>query len=207
MKSSGYKKYLSNIRKEKFLVVITQIFILVFLIMLWQYAADREWINTFITSSPRDVVNTIIDLYRGNNLFNHIGVTIYETVISFLLGTLLGIIIAIIMWYNKFISKVIDPYLTIFNSLPKVSLGPILIIWVGANINSIVVMALLISLIITIINVYSGFNSTDINKIKLLKSFGASKIQILRYLIIPSNYPVIISSLKVNVSMSMIGPL
>jgi len=207
MKSSGYKKYLSNIRKEKFLVVITQIFILVFLIMLWQYAADREWINTFITSSPRDVVNTIIDLYRGNNLFNHIWVTIYETVISFLLGTLLGIIIAIIMWYNKFISKVIDPYLTIFNSLPKVSLGPILIIWVGANINSIVVMALLISLIITIINVYSGFNSTDINKIKLLKSFGASKIQILRYLIIPSNYPVIISSLKVNVSMSMIGPL
>jgi len=207
MKSSGYKKYLSNIRKEKFLVVITQIFILVFLIMLWQYAADREWINTFITSSPRDVVNTIIDLYRGNNLFNHIGVTIYETVISFLLGTFLGIIIAIIMWYNKFISKVIDPYLTIFNSLPKVSLGPILIIWVGANINSIVVMALLISLIITIINVYSGFNSTDINKIKLLKSFGASKIQILRYLIIPSNYPVIISSLKVNVSMSMIGPL
>lgn len=207
MKSDGYKKYLSNIRKEKFLVVITQVFILVFLIGLWQYAADMEWINTFITSSPRDVVNTIIDLYRGNNLFNHIGVTIYETVISFLLGTLLGIIIAIIMWYNKFISKVIDPYLTIFNSLPKVSLGPILIIWVGANINSIVVMALLISLIITIINVYSGFNSTDINKIKLLKSFGASKIQILRYLIIPSNYPVIISSLKVNVSMSMIGPL
>ena len=205
MKSSGYKKYLSNIRKEKFLVVITQIFILVFLITLWQYAADMEWINTFITSSPKDVVNTIIDLYRGNNLFNHIWVTIYETVISFLLGTLLGIIIAIVMWYNKFISKVIDPYLTIFNSLPKVSLGPILIIWVGANINSIVVMALLISLIITIINVYSGFNSTDINKIKLLKSFGASKMQILRYLIIPSNYPVIISSLKVNVSMSMIG--
>lgn len=205
MKSSGYKKYLSNIRKEKFLVVITQMFILVFLIMLWQYAADMEWINTFITSSPRDVVNTIIDLYRGNNLFNHIWVTIYETIISFLLGTLLGIIIAIVMWYNKFISKVIDPYLTIFNSLPKVSLGPILIIWVGANINSIVVMALLISLIITIINVYSGFNSTDINKIKLLKSFGASKMQILRYLIIPSNYPVIISSLKVNVSMSMIG--
>ena len=205
MKSNGYKKYLSNIRKEKFLVVITQIFILVFLITLWQYAADMEWINTFITSSPKDVVNTIIDLYRGNNLFNHIWVTIYETIISFLLGTLLGIIIAIVMWYNKFISKVIDPYLTIFNSLPKVSLGPILIIWVGANINSIVVMALLISLIITIINVYSGFNSTDINKIKLLKSFGASKMQILRYLIIPSNYPVIISSLKVNVSMSMIG--
>ncbi len=205
MKSSGYKKYLSNIRKEKFLVVITQIFILVFLIMLWQYAADMEWINTFITSSPMDVVNTILNLYHSNNLFNHIWITIYETIISFILGTVLGIIIAIVMWYNKFISKVIDPYLTILNSLPKVSLGPILIIWVGANINSIIVMALLISLIITIINVYNGFNSTDTNKVKLLTSFGATKIQILKYLVLPSNYPVIISSLKINVSMSLIG--
>ena len=205
MKSSGYKKYLADLRKEKILVVVMQIFILIFLIFLWQWAADNNMINTFITSSPKNVINTIIDLYNSNNLFNHIWVTIYETIISFLLGTFLGIIIAIIMWYNKFISKVIDPYLTILNSLPKVSLGPILIIWVGANINSIIVMALLISLIITIINVYNGFNSTDVNKIKLLTSFGANKLQILKYLILPSNYPVIISSLKINVSMSMIG--
>lgn len=205
MKSNGYKKYLFNLKKEKYLVILTQAFILIFLIWLWQYLADNNIINTFITSSPKNIVNTIIELYNSNNLFNHIWITIYETIISFILGTILGIIIAIIMWYNKFISKVIDPYLTILNSLPKVSLGPILIIWVGANINSIIVMALLISLIITIINVYNGFSSTDINKIKLLKSFGASKFQILRYLILPSNYPVIISSLKINVSMSLIG--
>ena len=205
MKSDGYKKYLYNVKKEKFLIIFTQVLILVFLIFLWQFLADLKVINTFITSSPKNVFNTIIDLYNSNNLFNHIWVTVYETIISFVLGTILGIIIAIIMWYNKFISKVIDPYLTILNSLPKVSLGPILIIWVGANINSIIVMALLISLIITIINVYNGFISTDINKIKLLKSFDASKIQILKYLILPSNYPVIISSLKINVSMSLIG--
>ena len=106
MKSDGYKKYLSNIRKEKFLVVITQVFILVFLIMLWQYAADKELINTFITSSPRDVVNTIIDLYRGNNLFNHIWVTVYETLISFSLATIIGTIVAIILWYSEFLYKV-----------------------------------------------------------------------------------------------------
>jgi len=205
MKSSGYKKYLYNLRKEKFLVVFVQIFILIFLIFIWQWLADNGVINTFITSSPKNILNTIVGLYNSNNLFNHIWVTIYETIISFILGTILGIILAVIMWYNKFISKVIDPYLTILNSLPKVSLGPILIIWVGANINSIIVMALLISLIITIINVYSGFNSTDINKIKLMTSFEASKMQILRYLILPSNYPVIISSLKINVSMSLIG--
>lgn len=207
MKSSGYKKYLTKIKRDKILVILSQVFILVFLVVLWQWASDKGYINTFISSSPRNVVRTIVDLYNSNNLFNHIWVTVYETIISFLLGTFLGIIIAVIMWYNKFISRVIDPYLTILNSLPKVSLGPILIIWVGANISSIIVMALLISLIITIINVYNGFNSTDLNKIKLLKSFGASKVQMLKYLILPSNYSVIISSLKINVSMSLIGPL
>ena len=205
MKSSGYNNYLRKIKRDNLLVLLSQIFILIFLIWLWQYASDKGYINTFISSSPKNVINTIVDLYNSNNLFIHIWVTFYETIISFLLGTILGIIVAIIMWYSKFLSRVIDPYLTIFNSLPKVSLGPILIIWVGANIKSIIVMALLISLIITIINVYNGFSSTDVNKIKLLKSFGASKVQILKLLILPSNYPVIISSLKINVSMSLIG--
>lgn len=205
MKSNGYKKYLKKLKRTKILVLTTQILILIFLILLWQFLANHNLINTFITSSPKQVLDTIINLYQTNNLFHHIWITSYETIISFVLGTIIGIIIAIILWYNRFISKVIDPYLTILNSLPKVSLGPILIIWVGANINSIIVMALLISVIITIITVYNGFISTDINKIKLLKSFNANKFQILRYLILPSNYPTIISSLKINISMSLIG--
>lgn len=205
MKSNGYKKYLKKEKRKKILIVTTQLLILIFLIILWQTLANHNLINTFITSSPKNILNTIINLYQENNLFHHIWITTYETLISFTLGTILGIIIAIILWSNKFIYKVIDPYLTILNSLPKVSLGPILIIWVGANINSIIVMALLISVIITIITVYNGFNSTDINKIKLLKSFNASKYQTLKHLILPSNYPTIISSLKINISMSLIG--
>lgn len=207
MKSDGYKKYLFREKRNKVIVVITQFAILIFLILLWQFLANHGLINTFIASSPKNILNTIVHLYQENNLFHHIWITTYETLISFTLGTLLGILIAIVLWANRFIYKVIDPYLTILNSLPKVSLGPILIIWVGANINSIIVMALLISVIITIITVYNGFNSTDVNKIKLLKSFGASQYQILRYLILPSNYPTIISSLKINISMSLIGPL
>lgn len=205
MKSDGYKKYLLKRKRNKILILITQLLILICLIILWQFLANHELINTFITSSPKQILDTIINLYQANNLFHHIWITTYETIISFTLGTIIGIIIAIILWYNKFIYKVIDPYLTILNSLPKVSLGPILIIWVGANINSIIVMALLISVIITIITVYNGFISTDINKIKLLKSFKVNKFQMLKYLILPSNYPTIISSLKINISMSLIG--
>ncbi len=204
-KSLQYQKYLKKEKRNKILVILTQISITIFLIILWQFLADKELINVFIYSSPKKVVETIISLHLDNNLYNHIFITIYETIISFILGTLIGTIIAIILWWNKFLYKVIDPYLTILNSLPKIALGPIIIIIVGANINSIIVMALLISVIITILNVYTGFNNTDQNKINLLKSFQATKFQILKMVILPSSYPTIISSLKINVSMSLIG--
>ena len=205
MKSKEYKQFLRSIKINKLLVHITGIVILLFCLFMWEYLANKGVINIFIYSSPSRIFKTIIELYHGNNLFKHIGVTVYETGISFILATIMGTIIAIILWYSKFLYQVFDPYLTVLNSLPKVALGPIIIILCGANINSIIIMALLISLIITIVNVYSGFASTDSNRIKLMKSLGASKIQILWYLIIPYNYNVIINSLKINVGLSLVG--
>lgn len=203
--SKEYKEYLKTIRRNKILVILCQILILLISILIWETLAKKEIINTFIYSSPSKILETIINLHHTNNLYNHIWITVYETIISFSLGTIIGIIIATILWYSKFLYKVIDPYLTIINSLPKVSLGPIIIIIFGANIKSIIIMALLISVIITTINVYNGFNKTDINKINLLKSFNATKCQIFKYIILPSSYSTIISSLKINVSMSLIG--
>ena len=205
MYSDEHKLFLKNIRKRKLLVTIAQLFILVMFVLVWELLAKYEIINTFISSSPSRVVKTIVDLYKQNNLFNHIWITIYETIISFGLGTLIGIVVAIILWWNNFIYKVVDPYLTVINSLPKVALGPIIIIYFGANMNSIIIMALLISVIVTIMTVYNGFNETDSNKIRLLKSFKASKWQIFKMVILPSSYPTIVSSLKINISMSLIG--
>jgi len=205
MFSNEHLIYLNKLRKRNFLIHITQIIIVIVFIVIWQLLADYNIINTFIISSPKNVLNTIITLYKTNNLFIHIWITIYETLISFLMGTIIGIGIATILWWNKFLAQVFDPYLTILNSLPKVALGPIIIIWIGANQGAIITMALLISTIITIINVYQGFIETNINKIKLLKSLKASKLQIYSKLILPSSYPNIISALKINVSMSLIG--
>ena len=205
MPSQDYQNYLKKQKINKFFVTLTQVIILISLLAIWEILAHYEIINTFISSSPSRIITTIYDLYQSNNLFHHIWVTVYETIISFGIGTFLGTIIAIILWWNKFLYKVCDPYLTIINSLPKVALGPIIIIWVGANINSIIVMALLISVIVTIITVYNGFEETDQNKINLLKSFKATKYQILRLVVLPSSYSTIISSLKINVSMSLIG--
>ena len=203
--SKEYREYLRKKWIKIILVHITQILILLSLIWIWEYLANNNIINAFIYSSPSRIVKTIVDLYKNNNLFNHIWITCYETVISFVLATIIGTFVAIILWYSKFLYKVFDPYLTVLNSLPKVALGPIIIILCGANIKSIVIMALLISLIITIINVYAGFINTDKNMLKLMQSFHASKWQVLKYLIIPYNYNVIINALKINVGMSLVG--
>ena len=193
------------IKKEKIFIISFQIGIIVLFIFLWQILANLGVINTFISSSPKQVLDTIIMLHNTNNLYNHIWITFYETIISFSIGTILGILIATILWWNEKIAKIIDPYLTVINSLPKVALGPIIIIWCGAGMKSIIFMALLISLIITIINVYQGFISVDKVKIKLMKSFGANKFQIYTKLLLPGTFSNIISTLKINISMSLIG--
>ena len=205
MYSDEHLEYLKKKKRRKIFIMISQIFLLVFLLLTWELLSKYNIINSFISSSPSKIVNTVIKLYNSNNLFIHIWTTIYETLISFSIGTILGIIIAIILWFNNFLYRVVDPYLTVINSLPKVAIGPIIIIFFGANIKSIIIMALLISLIVTIITVYNGFIETDINKIKLLKSFKATKYQIFKYVILPSSYTTIISSLKINISMTLIG--
>ena len=205
MMSLEHQKYLKKQKKSNFLIKITQISIILIFLILWQILANLNLIDTFIMSSPKKILDTIILLYKSNNLFNHIYTTIYETIISFSIGTTIGIIVATILWSNKFIEKVIDPYLTVLNSLPKVALGPIIIIWCGANIKSIILMALLISVIITIINVTYSFKNVDESKIKLMKSFKATKIQIFFMLILPNSYNSIISTLKINISMTLIG--
>ena len=148
MYSKEHINYLKKIKRNNLIIKLFQISIIIIFIILWQLLANLKIIDTFIFSSPKLVLNCFIDLYKSNNLLNHIWVTIYEVIISFSLATVLGIIIASILWWNKSIAKIVDPYLTILNSLPKVALGPIIIIWFGSGIKSIIVMALLISLII-----------------------------------------------------------
>lgn len=205
MISLEHKNYLKKEKKKKIIVKITQIVIVVSFFLIWQLLADFKLINQFIFSSPKNILKTTIELHKTNNLYNHIFITVWETFISFSLGTFLGILIASILWWNKFLAKVFDPFLTVLNSLPKVALGPIIIIWAGAGIKSIILMALLISVIITIISILDSFKNTDYYKIKLMKSLKATKSQIYFYLILPSNISNIISSLKVNISMSLIG--
>lgn len=203
--SKEHKEYLKKQKNYKLKVTITQIAIITFLFIIWEILAKYEVINTFFYSSPSKIKTTITNLFKTNSLFNHIYITIYEVILSFLIATIIGLLTSTILWWNKFISKVMNPYLTILNSLPKVALGPLIIIWAGASINSIIVMSLMISLIITIINLYNAFISTNQNYITLMKTFKASKKDMFLKVILPANKFNIINTLKINMSMNFIG--
>lgn len=205
MYSKEHLKYIKKIKRNNIFIHIFQLLIILFFLLFWQYLADKEIINTFVFSSPKNCLNTLINLYQKNNLFNHIYITFYETVLSFLVGTIIGILIASILWWNKTLAKILDPYLTILNSLPKVALGPIIIIWAGASMKSIIIMALFISVIITTMNVYEGFKNIDPIKIKLMNALNATKRQLYTKLILPGSFNTIISTLKINISMSLVG--
>lgn len=200
-----HEVYLKKVKRNKWKIGIIRIAILVIFIALWEVAAKLKLIDPFLTSSPSRIVKSLISFVNGGTLFRHIWVTCYETIIGFMLGTILGVIIAIILWASKTASKVLDPYLVVLNALPKVALAPIIIFWVGNGTPAIITIALLISIVTTIISVLTGFNEVDEGKILLMTTFQANKWQKLRYLVFPASIPVIISALKINVGLSWVG--
>lgn len=197
--------YLKAKRRRKVSVIATQLLILVIFFVQWEVLARLNLVDSFITSQPSRIINTVINLYREGQLFHHIAVTCWETVVGFVAGTVFGTAIAVVLWWSEFLSKVLEPYLVVLNSLPKIALGPIFIVWFGAGTTSIIVIALAISIIVSILEVLNGFTATDEEQIKLVKTFGANRLQIFTKVVFPANLPVIINSLKVNVGLSWVG--
>lgn len=203
--SDDHRKFLMKVKMRRIAVLITQLLIALLFFAAWEVLANLKIIDAFITSQPTRIIKTLVNLYSEGRLFEHIGVTCMETVVGFLSGTVLGTIIAIILWWSDFLAKVMEPYLVILNSLPKIALGPIFIVWIGAGTSSIIVIALTISIIVTILEVLNGFISVDQEKIKLVQTFGASRKQILTKVVLPSAFPTIMNAFKVNVGLSWVG--
>lgn len=205
MMSNERKIYLKRIKRNNIIINIIRCLLFILLLVIWELLSKYKLIDVFMFSSPSRIFNTIINLYKDNNLFIHIFTTLYEIIISFILGSIIGFIISCILYLNKTLNKILDPYLTILNSLPKVALGPLIIILFGANTKSIIIMALLISSIVSIMNMISMFNNTDESRIKIVKSMGANKYDILFRVVIPSNYYEFIDSSKITISLVFIG--
>lgn len=203
--SAEHRLYLQARKAYRTRVIVFQVLLFIFIVVLWEAAAQWRWIDPFIFSSPSRIVKTFADLHAARAIYHHIGITIMETAAGFIFGTVAGTVFAVLLWWSDFLAEVLDPYLVVLNSLPKIALGPIIIVWIGAGPPAIITVALLISVVVTVLGVYTGFAQVDPDKIKLLQTFGATKFQVLQKVILPASVPTIIAALKINVGLSWVG--
>ncbi|MGI6199306.1 MAG: ABC transporter permease [Christensenellales bacterium] len=203
--SAEYRAYLRQQARHRRNIQLWRWSILVCLILLWELATRVGWLDPFITSSPTRLSAALVRMAKSGDLAYHTGVTLYETLVGFVLGSVFGILIAIALWWFPTASKVMDPYLVVLNALPKVAMGPIIIVWMGAGMGSIIASALLISLVVTIMTVLGGFQEVSREKLMLLSTFGATRYQMLTKVVLPASLPTLCAAIKINVGMTFVG--
>lgn len=203
--SLEHKKYLKKLAIESTIIHFCQVALLLILLIAWEAMANSGLVDPFITSSPSRIIKQLSMMISSGTLWQHMFITLYETVLAFIISTLLGSLVAILLYMWLPLKRVLEPYLVILNSLPKIALGPLIIIWMGVGTKAIVTMGILICIVITIISTLNGFCTIEEEKVLLLKSMGANKLQILFNLILPASLPNFISVLKINVGMAWVG--
>lgn len=201
---SEREKFLRDKRRKKTRIIITQIAILLVFLALWEILTYFEIIDSFFVSSPSRIIKSI---RATDNLLYHIQTTLLECIYGFVISTVIGLVVAIMLWCSSTLRRILEPYIVVLNSLPKIALGPLIIIWVGIGTKAIVVMTFMICIIVAIISFLNGFLACSDEKILLMQSLGANKWQVLTKLVLPGSVPNIISVLKVNVGLAWVGTI
>ncbi|MDR2515458.1 MAG: ABC transporter permease [Christensenellaceae bacterium] len=203
--SDAQQVFLRRLKRQDLLVRACRWGILLLFLALWELGAQFKWIDAFLISSPGRMLLTLKTLMESGELLRHVGVTLWEMILGFFFGTALGLLLAMALWWSNTLAKILDPYLVVLNALPKIALGPVLIVWMGSGTRAIVVMTLLISVIVTLATVLSGFLEIAPEKLTLLRAFGASKWDCLRMVVLPGSVPAIVSAIKLGIGMSWVG--
>ena len=197
--------FLRRIKREKQLIVLWRTAVFLLFLLIWECSARYGLIDSFIFSSPSLIWKSFMEMCRDLSIFSHLGITVTETLISFFIVVILGAGLAVLLWCFPRLAQVTEPYLVILNSLPKSALAPLLIVWLGANERTIVVAGMSVAIFGSVINLYSGFCQADPEKLKLIETLGGHKKEKLTKIILPASLPLIISVMKVNIGLCLVG--
>ena len=197
--------FLKKQKQHKNIVRFSRIFVFVTFLLLWELTAYFGIIDSFIFSSPSKVVLCFWGMVIDKSIFLHIGITLYETLVSFILVTILSILIATLLWFSKKLLEVTEPFLVVLNSLPKSALAPLLIVWLGATPKTIIVAGMSVAIFGSIMSMSTSFREVDSEKIKLIYTLRGTKYQALTKVVIPSCIPAIVSNMKVNIGLCLVG--
>lgn len=204
-KISSINQFKAKAKKKNLFVILTQIGLVVIFFGSWEIFTSIGLLNKFLVSSPSEISKLFYVYLQSGELFKHINISLYETIMGLTIGTLLGLIIATLLWWNKTIARILDPFLVILNALPKTALAPIIIVWAGAGTRGIIVIAISLSIVITILSAYNHFNNVDKGQIQMMQTLKASRWQIFRHLVLPSNTANILNIIKINIGMTWVG--
>lgn len=199
------QEYVERQNRRKQMVAAARVLLLIFILVLWEVSARMGWINDFIFSSPSKIAACFLTMAKDRSVFYHTGITVLETVISFMLVLVLGIGGAVLLWSSKTLAEILDPYLVMLNSLPKSALAPILIVWLGANMRTIVVAAISVAVFGSILTLHNGFTNMDPDQMKLIYALGGNRNDVLTKVLLPGSVPMIVSNMKVNVGLCLVG--
>ena len=203
--TTEHLRFLKKIRRRRRMVVFLRILILFLFLLQWEICADTGVVDSFIFSSPSRIITCFLKMTEDGSVFHHIGITLYETLVSFLLVTLTSILIAILLWCFHGLSEILDPYMVVLNSLPKSALAPLLIVWLGANTTTIVVAGMSVAIFGSILNLYTSFSTIDQEKIRLIYTLHGKRRHALTKVVLPGSIPAIISNMKVNIGLCLVG--
>ena len=203
--SKEQQKYLLCLKKHKRSVRVSRILILLSFLFLWEFTANVGIIDSFIFSSPSKIALCFWGMVLDKSIFLHIGITLYETIISFFLVIAISVLVAVALWFSVKLSEILDPYLVVLNSLPKSALAPLLIVWLGATKTTIIVAGMSVAVFGSILSLYTSFITVDPGKIKLIYTLQGKKYQALTKVVLPSSVPAIISNMKVNIGLCLVG--
>lgn len=203
--SNEQKQYLLEIQRRKYWILTAQVSLLLILLFLWEWAVDSGYLNGFIFSSPSRIIQCFYTMTKDYSIFIHIGITMAETLVSFSLIMFLTVGIAMLLWWFPTLADILEPYLVVLNSLPKSALAPILIVWLGNNMKTIIITAISIAVFGSILNLYNGFMKVDPERLMLIHTLGGSRSDSLRLAVIPSCIPLFISLMKVSIGLSLVG--
>ena len=203
--SPAQTAYLQKQQKHRRMISASRITLLVVFLCLWEIAADSGRIDAFIFSSPTRVVRAFLSMGRDGSIFLHVGVTLLETLVSFLLVFLLSLLTAVLLWLSPGLSRTLEPYLVVLNSLPKSALAPLLIVWLGANMRTIIVAGISVAVFGSILTLYTGFQQISAEKIKLIYTLGGNRGDVLWKVVLPGSVPIFLNTMKVNIGLCLVG--
>lgn len=203
--SDGQKHFLDKQKRHKQIVRVSRVLILLSFFFIWEFTANVGIIDSFIFSSPSKIALCFWEMALDKSIFLHMGVTLYETIVSFLLVIAISILMAVALWFSPKLSEIMDPYLVVLNSLPKSALAPLLIVWLGATKTTIITAGMSVAIFGSILNLYTSFTTVDSEKIKLIYTLHGTKYHALTKVVIPSSIPSIISTMKVNIGLCLVG--